>query len=194
LKKGEFKLCLAQGENGAIWDKMMFPEELKPQFTFVPVVDFDGNEHLGLFLLGKNGLLPMALMEPDCAAELVNDLMVSTAQYSDPTLLAEVSKRVQDVVLAYDLPIKKQLLTNSTDALEQAMDTSVEKRVKAKTKHFESTIDGIEARAELKMAKIFANKLAELASIAVTPDAMERKMKIDQVMPEIKRILEITTK
>jgi hypothetical protein len=172
----------------------MIPQDLNAEFAFMPVINGEGKEYLGLFLKGKSNLLPIALITPDCAPELLNDLMVSSAQYKDATILAETSKSIQDVVLAYDLPVKKQLLANSNEALEVAMNASIEKRVKAKTKHFESTLDAIEARAELKMAKVFANKLAELATIAVTPDDFERKIKMESIMPEIKRILEITTK
>jgi hypothetical protein len=195
LQPGEFKPCLANAESGAIWSKTGIPSEVNPGFVFMPVVNDQGKESLGLFLHGSKGnALPMALIEPDAAPGLISDLMMSAAQYSDATILAEVSKRVQDVVLACDLPIKKQLMAHSEEALEAAMAQLVEKRVAAKTKHFEATVDSIEARAELKMARVFASKLAELASIAVTPDDFERKLKMDSIMPEVKRILEVATK
>jgi hypothetical protein len=194
LKSHEFKPSLSEQESGAIWEKPMIPQDLNAEFSFMPVINGEGKEFLGLFLKGKSNLLPIALVAPDCAPELLNDIMVSSAQYKDATILSEVSKSVQDICLAYDLPIKKQLLANSNEALEMAMNEAIEKRVKAKTKHFESTIDSIEAHAELKMAKVFANKLAELATIAVIPDSLERKLKMESIMPEIKRILEITTK
>jgi len=195
LKAGEFKPCLAEGDSGAIWQKSGLPQELNVKFVFMPVVTHESKELLGVFIGGKGFIsIPLALINPEDTAELINDLMVSAAQYSDGTILAEVSKRVQDVVLAFDLPIKKQLLKNSQEALALATHELVEKRAEAKTKHFEATIDAIKARAELKMAKAFASTLVELTTIALIADDQERKTRADSIVPDVKRILEKVSK
>lgn len=190
LKAGEFAPIESKhNSGGVIFSTQSIPQEVCQTLglAFLPVVDHDGREQLALCLHGENyKLVTLARVDAKAAGGLISDLMLSAAQYTDPTTQADVVKAVTDAVLASDLQVKESLCDNSESAMQNVFAKMIAKRMETAQRHFDATIAEIERSAQMKAAQFYQKQLLELAEIASVDQTSIRRARLSEMMPEIK--------
>jgi hypothetical protein len=196
LQSGEFApIESAKKSGGVIFSAQSIPQEIsrKMGVTFLPVLDHTGEEQLALCIHGGDSagykLMPLCRIDAGAAGGLVADLMLSAAQYSDPTLQASVVKSVTEAVLASDLAVKDALVANSEQALQTAFSKMISKRLEARQKEFDAAVATIEQKATERASKRFAKAMMELSSIAAEDQRSVRHARLSEMLPTIKGLI-----
>lgn len=197
LEPGEFAPTMSAKESGGlIFNNLLIPQDAANHigFSFIPTIDADGQEMLGLFMHAGRKLVPVVLINPKDAGSLVSDLMLSASHYQDPLIAAAVTKTVQDCVIASDMPLKEALLGNTKKAINDAFESAVQARLEVQQKQWAAALSDIEEKAQIKASKKFSAALLAVADIASTDQLKNRLEMLEEIMPEIKSLCEMSLK
>lgn len=193
LKAGEFAPILSKNKSGGVvFSAQSIPQEVCKTLgvAFLPVVDADGREELGLFVYGENfKLVPLARIDACQATSLVSDLIVSASHYSDPVLQAEVVKAIGDAAIAGDMSIKEALVLNTEAALQASFATIISRRLEAKQREFDAAVAEIERQATAKAQAAIAKSMLELAEVASIDQTSVRHARLSELLPTIKNMV-----
>lgn len=194
LAPGELAPVASAKRSGGVIFKGAMTGELATKLgvAFLPVVDADGDEKLALCIHGKGSeynLKVFCLIDPADAGSLINDLMASAAQYSNPDHQGDVVKAVTEGVLAADLSLKDALVRNSKEVLNKSFADLVAKRLESKQAEFDAALEQVKQLAKLEAAKDVADYVLELSEIAGIDRMSERQSRLKEIMPEIKTLL-----
>lgn len=193
LTPGEFAPILSKNNSGGVVFKTQsVSQELCGSLgvAFLPVVDHDGREQLGLFLHGSNFKLAcLARIDAKQAQSLIGDLMASAAHYSDPILQAEVVKSIGQAVVANDMDLKEALVLNTERALQKSFTKAITKRLDAKQREFDAAVAEIERQAVIKAQAAITKSMLELAEVASIDQTSVRHARLSELLPTIKAMV-----
>jgi hypothetical protein len=193
LVPGEFAPIMSKNNSGGVVFKTQsIPQDVCESLgvAFLPVVDHNGREQLGLFLHGTNfKLVPLARLDAKQAQSLIADLMASAAHYSDPLIQAEVVKGIGQAVVANDMALKDELVLNTERALQKSFSKMITKRLDAKQREFDAAVAEIERQAVIKAQAAITKSMLELAEVASIDQTSVRHARLSELLPTIKNMV-----
>jgi hypothetical protein len=193
LAPGEFAPIMSKNKSGGVVFKTQsIPQDVCESLgvAFLPVVDHNGREQLGLFLHGTNfKLVPFARLDAKQAQSLIADLMASAAHYSEPLMQAEVVKGIGQAVVANDMALKDELVLNTERALQKSFSKMITKRLDAKQREFDAAVAEIERQAVIKAQAAITKSILELAEVASIDQTSVRHARLSELLPTIKNMV-----